>query len=172
MPGSPPTRIAEAGTKPPPRTRSNSAIPDCARGGGVSWVARSVSSMAEPRRAPKDLLGGPAEMPLSSTIEFQAPQASQRPDHLECFAPHSAQEKLEEDLAMGPFRAGAGWRQRKSIRPLGDDPGGEPNGPDAAAGVTRQLWEADRSRYCRAMSAPAGARGLRFAPHARGQAPA
>ena len=36
MPGSPPTRMAEAGTRPPPRTRSSSAMPERARGSGGS----------------------------------------------------------------------------------------------------------------------------------------
>ena len=57
MPGSPPTRMAEASTRPPPRTRSNSAMPDTVRGGGTSVAARSVSATRAPR-APAQPLGG------------------------------------------------------------------------------------------------------------------
>ena len=38
MPGSPPTRTTEAGTKPPPRTRSSSAMPEWARGRGGGFA--------------------------------------------------------------------------------------------------------------------------------------
>jgi hypothetical protein len=57
-------------------------MPEWLRFGGASCVARSVNTTELPRFAPSDFDGGPAEMPLSSTIVFHSPQLSQRPDHL------------------------------------------------------------------------------------------
>ena len=104
MPGSPPTRIADAGTSPPPSTRSSSSIPEAARGGASATVARSVSAMVRPR-APRGL--GPAPSGASSTSEFQAPQASQRPAHLLWTAPHAVQVKTGAPLAIS--LDGPGW---------------------------------------------------------------
>ncbi len=91
MPGSPPTSVAEAGTSPPPSTRSSSSIPERVRAGGASSEARSASASARPRAPPRPLAPGPAESGASSWMVFQAPQASQRPDHLECIAPQAVQ---------------------------------------------------------------------------------
>src|SRR5882762_3621037 len=99
IPGSPPTSSAEPGTKPPPHTRSNSAIPVGRRGGCSSVVFRSSSANWRPRARflASPPMGGGAP---SSTIVFHPPQASQRPDHLEPTAPQDWQAKEEEDLAM------------------------------------------------------------------------
>ena len=88
MPGSPPTRMAEAGTRPPPSTRSNSSKPLLARGGWASVVARSVSGIDLPL-APSDF--GPWLSGASSTMEFQAPHASHLPIHLRWAAPQAVQ---------------------------------------------------------------------------------
>ena len=92
IPGSPPTKIAEAGTKPPPKTRSSSSIPEWVRGNGASWLAKSVSLMAFPFIPPIDPFLGPTDRPPSSTIVFHSPQASQRPDHFVVTLPHAEQE--------------------------------------------------------------------------------
>jgi len=89
--------MAEAGTSPPPSTRSSSAIPDEARGGGASSVDRSVSGIMRPL-APSAF--GPADSGASSTMEFQAPQASHLPLHLARLAPQAVQVKLALALAM------------------------------------------------------------------------
>src|SRR6056297_4005810 len=94
MPGSPPTRIALAGTRPPPSTLSNSSIPEQVRGGGVSLADKSVSVIGVPRFAPKDFDAGPAESGASSTMVFHSPHASQRPDHFENEAPQAEQVKV------------------------------------------------------------------------------
>src|SRR6056297_1618687 len=94
MPGSPPTRSAEAATRPPPSTRSSSLRPEWVRGGAASSVVRSVRGMRFPLAFPRLALAGPADIPVSSEIEFHSPQASQRPDHLEWTAPHALQEKV------------------------------------------------------------------------------
>ena len=102
MPGSPPTRIAEAGTNPPPSTRSNSATPLQVRGGGASVLLRSLSTIDLPRLAPRDFLAGPVDNPLSSEMVFHALQASHWPAHLVETAPQAAQEK-DFCFAMTPY---------------------------------------------------------------------
>ncbi len=101
MPGSPPTRIAEAGTMPPPRTRSSSPMPESARGSGGSSVASAPRAIRLPRAAPSERPAGPSARPASSTMEFQAPQASQRPAHFEWVAPQALQTNVAFRLAIG-----------------------------------------------------------------------
>ena len=50
IPGSPPTRIAEPGTNPPPQTRSNSAIPVRRRGGSMLGPVRPTKPSGRPPR--------------------------------------------------------------------------------------------------------------------------
>src|ERR1700679_2393382 len=99
MPGSPPTRIAEPGTSPPPQTRSNSVMPVTRRGGGASSVLRSSSAKRRPltRRVALLPMGGAAP---SSVMVSQPLQASHLPDHLGAVAPQLWQTKEGEDLAM------------------------------------------------------------------------
>src|SRR5262249_2403548 len=89
MPGSPPIRTAEPGTSPPPTTRANSAMPVARRAGPAGFPLGAASSMIRPLPAFSPL--GGASVAASSTIAFQAPQASQRPDHFGATAPHSWQ---------------------------------------------------------------------------------
>src|SRR6056300_373873 len=84
--------MAEAGTNPPPKTRSNSSMPLLVRGNGASCVRRSLIGMVLPRIPPMLPFFGPADMPLSSTMVFQSPQPSQRPDHLVVTLPQAVQE--------------------------------------------------------------------------------
>jgi hypothetical protein len=79
-------RIAEPGTRPPPQTRSSSAMPVRWRGAArLSPRSATKSSALSPRPLPvrlfAKLFGGP-ERGNSSTRLFHAPQASQRPAHL------------------------------------------------------------------------------------------
>src|SRR5262245_7773164 len=96
IPGSPPTRVTEPGTMPPPRTKSNSARPVCQRerwtvGMLESWTGAAVVSF-QPSDRPTFFPTG------SSTSEFQAPQASHRPPHLGWSAPHSVQRNTDRVL--------------------------------------------------------------------------
>ena len=93
IPGSPPTKSAEAGTSPPPKARSSSTIPLLVRSGGASVAFKPLSFTADPRFAPIEALEGPEESPASSEIVFHSPHASHRPDHLLVTAPQLAQEK-------------------------------------------------------------------------------
>lgn len=52
IPGSPATKIALAGTKPPPKTRSNSSIPIVLRSKGASTVFKSPKASLRPLLAP------------------------------------------------------------------------------------------------------------------------
>ena len=82
MPGSPPMRITEPRTKPPPVTRSNSARPDGVRGASCVSPARPSSGNTRPFARLGRVATGPASgcaAPVSSTTVFQPPQASQRP---------------------------------------------------------------------------------------------
>ena len=84
MPGSPPTRTAEDGTKPPPSTRSSSSMPIAARGGGSALPARPTNVTL--RLAV--LAAGPGRATTaSSSIVFHSPQVSQRPAHFKVTAP-------------------------------------------------------------------------------------
>ena len=89
---------------PPPSTRSSSPMPESARGSGGSVAARSPSATRRPRAGPRLRPAGPSARPASSTMEFQAPQASQRPDHFEWVAPQALQTKpgLRDAHAVKP----------------------------------------------------------------------
>src|SRR4029078_12290775 len=101
MPGSPPMRIVEPGTTPPPVTRSSSEMPLENR--GASWVEPfNVSSLTmRPLlcRVTPDTGGGPAS--VSSTRVFQPSQAAHLPAQRVAVAPHAWQtERYFESLAM------------------------------------------------------------------------
>ena len=69
MPGSPPTRMADAGTRPPPSTRSSSAMPgEGARQRRLGRSARSPRAIRRPRPAPRVRPAGPSARPASSTM--------------------------------------------------------------------------------------------------------
>jgi hypothetical protein len=113
MPGSPPTRIAEAGTSPPPSTRSSSASPVPVRGGGAVSPRSPVSGTARPRLPPSAPRPGAGPSGTSSTSVFQAPQASQRPAHFGWVAPQAEQVKAQRFQHRGEQgKAGDDQRQR------------------------------------------------------------
>src|SRR5689334_16196685 len=103
MPGSPPTSTAEAGTRPPPNTRSSSAMPVVQRGGGSASPARPTKATRLPATA---FAAGPGRATTaSSRMLFHAPQASQRPVHFGATAPQFWQTKREVGLANGALVA-------------------------------------------------------------------
>src|ERR1700760_158284 len=83
MPGSPPTSVAEPGTRPPPSTRSNSPICDKRRGTSrpPSLFNGTNSIRLDLRLTSFSPLGGPF-CAASSTRQFQPPQPSHFPAHL------------------------------------------------------------------------------------------
>ena len=100
MPGSPPTRIAEPRTKPPPVARSSSAMPVSMRGASSISPESDVSATARPFFG---VLPGPPPMPpagSSSTMVFHSPQASHLPAQRLWTVPQFWQTNWVRDLAM------------------------------------------------------------------------
>jgi hypothetical protein len=101
IPGSPPMRIIDPGTIPPPRTKSNSSIPVFQRLASDPWTSRSrgVGATLPPSasdRAPAIRRDDPPltvtfGAMISSTSVFHSPHVSQRPCHRGYSAPHSVQ---------------------------------------------------------------------------------
>ena len=82
MPGSPPSRMTEPCTKPPPVTRSSSAMPEGVRGASLVSPDRPSSGKIRPLARDGRVATGPAmglAEPVSSTMVFQPPQASHLP---------------------------------------------------------------------------------------------
>lgn len=81
IPGSPPTRTRDPGTRPPPRTRSSSPIPVLTRGSlasGTSVMGRGTAEEADPERT----LLARGDSKTSSTNVFHSPQDGHFPIHL------------------------------------------------------------------------------------------
>ena len=82
MPGSPPSRITEPRTKPPPVTRSSSPIPEGMRGASLVSPVSPSRGKTRPRARDGRVATGPdwpGAAAASSTIVFQPLHASQRP---------------------------------------------------------------------------------------------
>src|SRR5712675_1925838 len=102
MPGSPPTSSTEPRTKPPPVTRSSSAMPEARR--GASWLlpVRVSSANSRPLRRERIETGIEVEPVVSSsTSVFHSPQDSHFPCQRLYAAPQFWQTKERVDLAMG-----------------------------------------------------------------------
>src|SRR5438552_12212647 len=99
MPGSPPTSSTEPRTKPPPVTRSSSAIPEERR--GASWLlpARLSSAKVRPLRFER-IDTGTLPVVSSSASVFHSPQDSHLPCQRLYAAPQFWQTKERVDLAM------------------------------------------------------------------------
>src|ERR1041385_1209471 len=107
-------RTADPGTNPPPHTRSNSAMPVARRGGNSSGAFRSSSANGRPfARARAPAPTGIA--PPSSTIVFQPPHASQRPDHFAVSAPQDWQTNDVWTLALSTTFSLAAVRNGKGL---------------------------------------------------------
>src|SRR5579859_469637 len=100
MPGSPPTSSTEPRTKPPPVTRSSSAMPEERR--GASWLlpARLSSAKVRPLRLLR-IDTGTEPVVSSSASVFHSPQDSHLPCQRLYAAPQFWQTKERVDLAMG-----------------------------------------------------------------------
>src|ERR1700733_7754323 len=102
MPGSPPTSNTEPRTKPPPVTRSSSAIPDGRQ--GASWLlpVRVSSANSRPLRLLRIETGIVVAPDVSSSASvFHPPQDSHLPCQRLYAAPQFWQTKERVDLAMG-----------------------------------------------------------------------
>src|SRR5437868_2652318 len=102
MPGSPPISTPEPGTKPPPATRSSSAMPLSMRGGAALSPLRPTRREARPLGRLAPLAPDSGVGADSSTIVFHSPQLSQRPAHFDETAPQDWQTNWDVVLAMAP----------------------------------------------------------------------
>src|SRR5437868_5319899 len=108
-PGSPAISSTEPRTKPPPVTRSSSAMPDLRRGAScVSPPASGSSAKVRPLRGSLPGPAGRAPMPPpapSSTSVFHSPQASHLPCQRLVAAPQFWQtnERLRFDISLSRF---------------------------------------------------------------------
>src|SRR5215475_4483983 len=105
MPGSPPTSSTEPRTKPPPVTRSSSAIPEERR--GASWLLPDSDSSANVRPLRLERIDtGTLPVVSSSASVFHSPQDSHLPCQRLYAAPQFWQTKERVDLAICGWIAG------------------------------------------------------------------
>src|SRR5258708_7849939 len=104
MPGSPPTRSTDPRTKPPPVTRSSSAIPEGRRGASTLLPVSVSSANSRPLRLLRIETGIEVEPVVSSSASvFHSPQDSHLPCQRLYAAPQFWQTKERVDLAMEGF---------------------------------------------------------------------
>src|SRR6202023_233941 len=102
MPGSPPTSSTEPRTKPPPVTRSSSAIPEGRRGASLLLPVSVSSANSRPLRLELIETGiVVAPVVSSSASVFHSPQDSHLPCQRLYAAPQFWQTKERVDLGMG-----------------------------------------------------------------------
>ncbi len=90
IPGSPPSRVTEPATSPPPSTRSSSGTPVGRLDAAVGSTAASAMTGAGVVASGSPLTPGPPER--CSTRLDHAPHSGQRPSHFGAWASHSAQQ--------------------------------------------------------------------------------
>jgi len=83
MPGSPPSRMSDPGTTPPPSTRSNSSMPVESRTPCDISTSAYNFAVDDVENCEKRLVAPAAAgvSARSSTSEFHAPHSAQRPIH-------------------------------------------------------------------------------------------
>src|SRR6202035_3684844 len=102
IPGSPPTSSTEPRTKPPPVTRSSSAIPEGSRGASLLLPVRVSSVNSRPLRLERIETGIVVAPVVSSSLSvFHSPQDSHLPCQRLYAAPQFWHTKESVDLAMG-----------------------------------------------------------------------
>src|SRR5580700_9268234 len=101
MPGSPPTSSTEPLTKPPPVTRSSSAMPEGRRGASKLLPVSVSSANSRPLRFDRIETGIVVAPDVSSSASvFHSPQDSHLPCQRLYAAPQFWQTKERADLAM------------------------------------------------------------------------
>src|SRR5271163_3459782 len=106
MPGSPPIRVTEPGTRPPPSTRSSSVEPVVSRG-----CSRTASAANEEETSVRDVLPDRAGLrglaaETSASKLFHSPQPAHCPCHLGEDAPQFWQINTSLDFAIGFLSVG------------------------------------------------------------------
>src|SRR5690242_7089236 len=109
MPGEPPSRTTEPGTRPPPSTRSSSSMRVSRRSALGALTSRSGTGRGAAVACVRD---GPPRRPpgppvrLTSASVFHSPQPGQRPVHASAEWPHSWHTNWEPGEGMGALRLG------------------------------------------------------------------
>jgi hypothetical protein len=102
MPGSPPIKVTDPNTSPPPSTRSSSAEPVAIRGCSArASAAREVDESERMRGAPGFGWRTP-DGAVSPTNVFHSPQAAHCPCHLGEAAPQFWQTNTSFSLRIAP----------------------------------------------------------------------
>src|SRR3972149_5447751 len=89
IPGSPPRRVAEAATTPPPIARSNSAIPHDVRNAAVSATSVRRTGREAGKSGMPERCRGEEEEETSSTSVFHSPHPGHFPTHFGEEVPHA-----------------------------------------------------------------------------------
>ena len=92
-PGSPPSNVTDPGTRPPPSTRSNSAIPVENRFDVLTSTAPSGIGRATESGMSTAACAASRRSAATCTTLPHSPQSPQRPTHFEASAPHCSQPK-------------------------------------------------------------------------------
>ena len=101
MPGAPPTSTIEPCTRPPPSTRSNSALPVPIRSAANSSTSASACGRCAVAEPPPIPLAGPVGgSRRCSCSVFHSEQPGQRPAHFAVSWPQSLQQKKVVDFAI------------------------------------------------------------------------
>src|SRR4051794_1879947 len=105
IPGAPPRRTSDPGTRPPPSTRSSSATPVTRRGTAGAATSRSGTAFGAGARRPPP--PRPRRLAVAgswrdSTRVFHSPHPAQRPDQASASCPHDWHRYLEVERAIAP----------------------------------------------------------------------
>ena len=128
IPGSPPSKVTEPGTRPPESTRSNSSTPvGTAAASATSTEARGTG-MAPRSRSPTARSSEPSR--ASSTRVFHSPHVGHRPTHRAEMEPQSRQRCRLAVLAIPCMLRRGCVRKREGgdVCPFGDLAAGQPVG--------------------------------------------
>ena len=99
MPGSPPSKVTDPATKPPPSTRSNSPDPVATRIGECCDSAASVEGGADSRPGPRLRRSAPAAAAAATSV-FHSPQVPHCPCHFGETLPQLPQTNTSRPFAM------------------------------------------------------------------------
>ena len=101
MPGSPPSRMSEPGTSPPPSTRFTSLLPRSMRRWSLSRMSRTRCGREAGSPPASAEAGDELSRAMSSSVKvFHSPHEGQRPSHFGASKPQFLQKYAFLTLAM------------------------------------------------------------------------
>ena len=115
IPGSPPTRTSDPGTRPPPRTRSSSPIPSDSRGRSASAMAGQSGRRGARRRAAGPRTRGRAWRLADDRLDQGVPAAAC--PALALPAQERVTARLADEAALGPGHRQAARRAARLTAP-------------------------------------------------------